>query len=326
VVQLINPDTKRALKFSDQSLVDEDGIFFPFVKGAYRFATDNNYTSNFGFQWNKFEKTQIDRFQNNSEQSRERFFTVTNWDEEELDGKNILEVGSGAGRFTTVVLEHTNANIFSVDYSNAVEANYRNNGPHPRLQIFQASIYQLPFAARQFDKVFCFGVLQHTPDFRESVRALIEMLKPGGELIVDFYPIRGWYTKIHAKYIGRPFFKRLDHSQLLKWIDSNANRLISAYNFFERIGVGRFVNRFLPVCDIKRTLPAGLTSDQLREWVVLDTFDMFSPEHDHPQRLQTVVNWFKEFGMENVKGEVIRYGNGNDVTVVRGNAKFSQKA
>jgi len=33
--------------------------------------------------------------------------------------------------------------------------------------LFQASIYELPFAPRQFDKVFCFGVLQHTPDFKK---------------------------------------------------------------------------------------------------------------------------------------------------------------
>jgi SAM-dependent methyltransferase len=325
VVQFINPVTKRALKFVDETLVDEDGNVFPLVNGAYRFVSNDNYTSNFGFQWNKFQQTQIDRFQSNVNQSRERFFTVTNWDKEQLSGKNILEVGSGAGRFTQIVLNFTKANLYSVDYSNAVEANFRNNGPNENLKLFQASIYELPFAPHQFDKVFCFGVLQHTPDFRESVRSLIEMLKPGGELVIDFYPIRGWYTKIHAKYIGRPFFKRLDHFQLLKWIDSNADRLISAYNFFERIGVGRFVNRFLPVCDIKHTMPAGLTRDQLREWVILDTFDMFSPAHDRPQRLWTVVNWFKEFGMENVKGEVIEYGNKNEVTMIKGNAKFSQK-
>lgn len=41
-------------------------------------------------------------------------------------------------------------------------------------------------------KVFCFGVLQHTPDVNKSVQCLAEMVKPGGELAVDFYPIRGW--------------------------------------------------------------------------------------------------------------------------------------
>jgi 2-polyprenyl-3-methyl-5-hydroxy-6-metoxy-1,4-benzoquinol methylase len=318
VIKLINPVTKRSLSLSGSDLVDEVGKVFCLRKGAYRFVEDDNYSSNFGFQWNKFEKTQIDRFQVSSNQSSERFFAVTNWDKEDLSGKNVLEVGSGAGRFSQIVLQHTNANLYSVDYSNAVEANFRNNGPHERLTLFQASIYELPFASAQFDKVFCFGVLQHTPDFRKSVECLIEMVQPGGELIVDFYPVKGWYTKLHAKYILRPFFKRMTHDKLLRWIDSNADRLIAASHFFDGMGVGRLINRFLPLCDINSTIPRGLTKKEQREWIILDTFDMFSPEFDHPQRLENVVEWFTKYRLHNVVGKVIKYGNGNTVTFVKG--------
>ena len=34
--------------------------------------------------------------------------------------------------------------------------------------------------------------------------------------------------------------------------------------------------------------------------VVLDTFDMFSPEYDQPKRIPEVVNWFNRYGMEKV--------------------------
>jgi hypothetical protein len=145
------------------------------------------------------------------------------------------------------------------------------------------------------------------------------MVKPGGELIVDFYPIRGWYTKLHAKYLLRPFTRKMDQEKLLHWIESRADRLISLYMFFHKLGIGRIANRFLPVCDIRRTIPwHQLDRKELREWVILDTFDMFSPAHDHPQRLETVVQFFKEFGMNQVAGSVIPYGHGNAVTVVRG--------
>ena len=301
--------------------MDEDGNSFPLRDGAYRFVKGTNYAENFGFQWNKFEKTQIDRFQQNSVQSRERLFAVTGWEKEDLSQLNVLEVGSGAGRFSQVVLQYTKANLFSVDYSSAVEANFRNNGPNDRLHLFQASIYELPFAPGQFDKVFCFGVLQHTPDFKKSVKCLVDMVKPGGELIVDFYPVRGWYTKIHAKYLLRPFTRKMDHQKLLGRIERHADRLVASYRFFDSIGLGRIVNRFLPVCDIKRTIPSQLDKAALREWVILDTFDMFSPAHDYPQRLETVIHWFKELGMINVTGSVVRYGEGNAVTAVRGYSK-----
>jgi SAM-dependent methyltransferase len=317
-IQLINPFTGSPLKILPDKLLDGNGVAFPLQQGAYRIVAAENYSDNFGFQWNKFAKTQIDRFQQGSTQSHDRFFAVTGWDKENLTGKNILEVGSGAGRFSQIVLQQTQANLFSVDYSNAVEANYRNNGPHERLKLFQASIYELPFKPGQFDKVFCFGVLQHTPDFKRSVKALVDMVAPGGELIVDFYPITGWYTKIHSKYLLRPFTRNMKSERLLSLIETNVDWLIGAYNFFDRIGAGKVINRFLPVCDINSTIPPGLDKSTLREWVILDTFDMFSPAYDQPQRMKTVKNWFEEFNMSNVEASVIKYGNGNSVTMVRG--------
>ena len=239
------------------------------------------------------------------------FRSESGWDKEELTGKNVLEAGSGAGRFSQVVLEHTKANLYSIDYSDAVTANFKNNSHHgDRLNLFQASIYEMPFPNNSFDKVFCFGVLQHTPDFKQSVKALIDKAKPGGEVVVDFYPIKGWWTKIHAKYIFRPFTKRMSNERLLNMIEKNAGWLTKLYFFFDKIGIGRLVNRFLPIVDIKGTLPPNLSKQELREWVILDTFDMFSPEHDHPQRVSTVKKWFEEFGMnvpENLDYKAFRF-------------------
>lgn len=317
-IELINPENLQPLKKNEETLYDEEGNRFPKVKGVYRFVSEENYTDNFGYQWNKFQKTQIDK-ESQINQSTERFFATTGWDKEDLSGQNILEVGSGAGRFSQVVLDHTKANLYSVDYSNAVEANFKNNGHHgERFQLFQASIYELPFKKHSFDKVFCVGVLQHTPNFKESVKSLIEMVKPGGQLIVDFYPIRGWWTKIHSKYIFRPWTKNMPNEKLLQKIEDNADWMINASQFFNKIGIGAITNRFLPICDIKNTLPKDLTKEQLREWVILDTFDMFSPEYDHPQTLKTVHQWFEEFGMKDVWSGFIPFGDGNSVATVKG--------
>lgn len=317
-IQYINPYNKRELRLSGDGLFENGKKVFGCINGVYRVSTSKNYSNNFGFQWNKFDKTQIDRAASGLAQSSDRFFAATSWDKEDLSDRNVLEVGSGAGRFTQVVLQHTRANIYSVDYSNAVEANYRNNGANPRLKLFQASIYELPFVPAQFDKVFCFGVLQHTPDVKQSVKCLVEMVKPGGQLVVDFYPIRGWYTKIHAKYLLRPFTRKLNHEKLLHLIETNADWMISLYWFFDKVGIGKIANRFLPLCDIKHTIPGSLDKNTQREWVILDTFDMFSPAYDQPQRMETVVKWFKEFGVRDVKGTTIPYGGGNSVTVVKG--------
>ncbi len=306
-IEFINPFTKKKIWLSDIGMQDGENIVFPLKKGAYRIVKDDNYTQNFGYQWNRFTDTQIDK-KTNLNISKKRFFVETGWNPEDLTGKNILEVGSGAGRFTQIVLDHTKANLYSVDYSNAVEANYKNNGPNERLHLFQASIYEMPFEKAQFDKVFCFGVLQHTPDVKLSIQCLVDMVKPGGELVVDFYPRKGWWTKIHAKYLLRPFTKKISNERLFKTINKNIDWLIKTSTFFSKIGLNK-LNRFLPIADIKGTLPQNLTYRQLRELCVLDTFDMFSPEYDEPQKIETIKDYFTEFEMHNVWGGLIKYDN-----------------
>jgi 16S rRNA A1518/A1519 N6-dimethyltransferase RsmA/KsgA/DIM1 with predicted DNA glycosylase/AP lyase activity len=51
-----------------------------------------------------------------------------------LLGEIVLEVGSGAGRFTEIILK-TGATLFSCDYSDAVEANFENNGSDSNLPL-----------------------------------------------------------------------------------------------------------------------------------------------------------------------------------------------
>ena len=318
-IRYVNPFTReRAIAGSD-GLKDASGHTFPFVKGSYRLVSNDNYTNNFGYQWNKFVTTQIDKTVD-LDLSRQRFFAETNWDKQDLTGQNILEVGSGAGRFSQIVLDYTHANLYSVDYSEAVEANFENNGPNERLKLFQASIYDLPFAAGQFDKVFCFGVLQHTPDVERSIKCLVDMVKEGGELVVDFYPLQGWWTKLHAKYLLRPFTKNMTNEKLFNKINDNIDRLIKTYQFISKIGLGKILNRFLPICDIDGTLPRNLPYQQLRELCVLDTFDMFSPQFDQPQKIKTIREFFSKYGISENWGGNINYANCK-VTIVKGYKK-----
>ena len=320
MVPIIHPFSQAILIRQGEIYIDTNGNYVPVVHGVPRFVEGSNYTDNFGFQWNRFQETQIDTKSTGSQNlSRERFFAETGWENENLDGKDILEVGSGAGRFSQVVLDYTKANLYSVDYSDAVSANHRNNGHHgDRLKLFQASIYEMPFPDNSFDKVFCFGVLQHTPDFKKSIKSLADKVKPGGELVVDFYPMKGWWTKVHAKYLLRPITKRWSHDVLLRRIQRNADWMMKLTGFFDKIGIGRIVNRFVPIVDIRGTLPPNLTKQELREWVILDTFDMFSPEHDHPQRISTVKKWFEESGMKVTFADFIRFGNNYSAATVRG--------
>jgi len=318
-VSIINPKNNSPLTDKDKGLVDSFGNIFPVIKGVARISELENYTENFGMQWNKFDKTQLDNEIDGLNLSRRRFFASTHWDQEDLSGKFILEVGSGAGRFSKVVLENTKAVLYSVDYSDSVTVNFKNNNQiaPDRFHLFQASVYEMPFPDNSFDKVFCFGVLQHTPDFDASVKALIGKAKLGGEIAVDFYPIKGWWTKINAKYILRPITKKISHERLLSLIEKNIDWLLEAHYILHRIGLG-FMTRFLPICNVKESFPKSLTKAEVREWAILDTFDQYSPEHDHPQRIADVVKMFERYGVKVTFSGFEKFGEGMTVSVVRG--------
>ena len=314
----VSPSTGQPLRLKDDALVGENDERFPIVAGVPRFCEIDNYTSSFGRQWNAFRTTQIDGEGIASSPSAARLFAETGWEPADLAGLDVLEVGSGAGRFSRAILERTSANLYSIDYSTAVEANLQNNGAigEGRFVLAQASIYDMPFPDSRFDKVLCLGVLQHTPDFEKSVQSLIAKARRGGEIVVDFYPIRGFWTKVHAKYLLRPITKRMRPEKLLGLIDRNADRLIAVSNGLDRLKLGA-LRRFVPLADITNTMPAGLSRDQLREWVVLDTFDMFSPQFDHPQRVADVARMFERGGADVTFAGFVETGTGA-AAVVRG--------
>lgn len=292
----------------------QTGEVFPIVLGIPRFCEADNYSASFGFQWNLFDRTQLD-LHSGSDHSEQRFYGETGWDPSELSDQTVLEVGSGAGRFTEVFLRTTKGLLHSIDYSNAVEANLRNNSIYrDRVQLAQASIYDIPYPNNSFNRVFCLGVLQHTPSFDDSVSALISKTKVGGEIVVDFYPINGWYTKIHSKYIFRPLTKRLPKSLLLRFICFNIYWMIFVFDMLCFLQLG-FLTRFIPITDL-RGFPKGLSPYQRREWAIMDTFDGLSPEFDNPQRVEDVVRMFRRRGCEVTFSGLATYSAGCS-TVVR---------
>jgi SAM-dependent methyltransferase len=275
---------------------------FPITNGIPRFVPADNYSNNFGFQWNKFDRTQLDTH-TGLPLSQKRFFTYSGWEPGELKGKWVLDIGCGSGRFAEVALGQ-GAKVVAVDYSSAVDACWRNLGADPSLYVVQASIYELPFRPSAFDFVYCFGVLQHTPDVRGAFMALAPQLKPGGKLAVDVYP-RLLRNILMSKYWVRPITKRLPQDRLFGLVKLMVKTLLPVSLVIGRIpAIGPKLRYAIPVANYEPDFP--LSSAQVREWAILDTFDMLAPVHDHPQSASTLMSWFTAAGLQNI--EVFRKG------------------
>src|SRR5574339_753078 len=93
---------------------------YPIVDSVPRFVPPENYSSSFGFQWNRFRRTQLDSV-TGQPISRDRFFGQSGWSPAAMDKRWTLDLGCGAGRFAEVALG-TGTRLIAVDYSNAVDA------------------------------------------------------------------------------------------------------------------------------------------------------------------------------------------------------------
>jgi len=275
---------------------------YPIVKFIPRFVGPQNYAGGFGFQWKKFRQVQLDSFSGHPI-SKNRFFSFSGWNPDEIRGKLVLDVGCGAGRFSEIALDY-GACVVAVDYSNAIEACYENHFKKPNFFALQGDVNNLPFEPGKFNFVFCLGVLQHTPNVKKAFMALPKQLSSGGKLAVDLYP-KLWLNLLWPKYWLRLLTKGGNPRKLFNLVKQMVSSLLPISLILGRLPyIGRKLRYIIPVANYENIFP--LTDFQLREWALLDTFDMLSPLYDNPQSIESVLNWFKEAKMEKI--EVFRQG------------------
>ncbi|MDC0244877.1 class I SAM-dependent methyltransferase [Pseudomonadota bacterium] len=220
-------------------------------------------------QWNTFKLTQFDSY-TNSPVTEKRLEQAFGQPLSSLSGKRVLEAGSGAGRFTEILLKY-GAHVYSFDFSNAVEANYENNMPNEKLTLFQADIENIPFQNNFFDAALCLGVLQHTPSTRSSLQELSRVLKPEGELVCDHYKYhRGMFTSCYL--IWWFIIKQFDSERQLQITDWLTGFFFPIHwkfrdNWFAQILLRRIspINFYYPQYDLSKTIHY--------EWSLLDTHD-----------------------------------------------------
>jgi ubiquinone/menaquinone biosynthesis C-methylase UbiE/uncharacterized protein YbaR (Trm112 family) len=275
---------------------------YPVISGVPRFVPRENYASGFGLEWTKHARTQYDSYSGITASER-RFFEQTHWPRD-LTGQTVLEVGSGSGRFTEQAA-NTGATVVSLDYSYAVDANYASNGTRGNVLIVQADVFAMPFALHAFDRLFCFGMLQHTPSPSRAFMELPLVLKPGGALCADIYRASLMRTVLQTKYFVRPFTRRMnpDHLYALvrRWVDF----MWPLASLIRRLPKGHGINWRLLVADYSQL---GLSGDLLKEWSYLDTFDMLAPRFDRPATLSTFRKWAVDACLNEIEAEHTGHG------------------
>jgi SAM-dependent methyltransferase len=291
VLELLRcPGCRVSLREKDGGYVcPKCGDTFPAERGVVRFVPPENYADSFGFQWQRYARTQLDDAA--SSESESDFRRKTGFTPEDFRGKLVLDVGCGMGRFAEVATRW-GARVVGIDLSAAAEVAARNLADRDFVA-FQADVFALPFAPASFDYIYSIGVLHHTPNCEQAVKVLPQYLKPGGTLAVWLYSAyNNWYkfSDIYRQFTHRMPAKSL-HGML-----SVVVPVVNSVDSMVRVlpGIGRPLSGV-----VRHVFPVNRNPN--RQWRVLDTFDWYSPKYQSKHTYEQVFRWFESCGLEDLR-------------------------
>ncbi|MBA2504688.1 MAG: methyltransferase domain-containing protein [Thermoleophilaceae bacterium] len=266
-------------------LVCENDHAFPIVRSVPRFVPGDSYADAFGLEWTAFRTAHLKQFTGLDYLDRQ-FQDCLDFDLSALAGKTVLDAGCGLGRFSEVVLNH-GGKVVAVDLSRAIDAAHENLREREGIHFLQADIFRLPLKPEQFDLVYCWGVLHHTPDPPGAFNQLPQLVKPGGKLMAFVY------ANYNKAYLATTEFYRRLTTRLPQRLLLKLSYLAIPLYYVGKIPVaGPFITRIL--------LPVSVNPPTHR-WRVGNTFDLYSPEYAFTYDHVDVHKWFEEAGFEQIR-------------------------
>ncbi len=112
-----------------------------------------------------------------------------------------LEAGCGTGQLTNY-LALSRRPVVGLDFcarSLQLASEFRDRFAIDSAHFVQADIFRAPFRGASFDNIVSLGVLHHTDDPEGALRQLVDLLRPGGHVVLGLY---NRYGRIPTKLRG----------------------------------------------------------------------------------------------------------------------------
>jgi ubiquinone/menaquinone biosynthesis C-methylase UbiE len=133
-----------------------------------------------------------------------------------MSGGRALEVGCGRGQGVELVLRFLGAEeveAFDLDPRMISLAKRRLGGYGERVRLWEGDVTRIPAEDGRYDAVFDFGIIHHVPQWREALKEIFRVLKPGG---------RFYCEEVLARFILNPLWRALLDHPLEDRFDSDA--------------------------------------------------------------------------------------------------------
>ncbi|XP_043931612.1 phosphomethylethanolamine N-methyltransferase-like isoform X2 [Protopterus annectens] len=214
----------------------------------------------------------------------------------DIDGKTILELGAGIGRFTDHFATVGN-NVTAVDFMKTfLDRNREQNNHHANISYIQSDVMQLELQKNSFDLIFSNWLFMYLSD-AEIVRLtqrMLEWLKPGGFL---FFRESCFYQSGDSKRFFNPtvYRKPAAYNLLLTSVVQETAGLENKSYGFE-IVMSKCVQTYIKVkrnqnqvCWLLQKLPRNPSANQ-----GYGTFQQFLDNHQYSRR--GILRYEKIFG------------------------------
>ena len=187
-----------------------DGRSFPVRDSVPRFVLTEDRgqrqtEESFGFKWKKRDTYESESMYAFAQEWLVRRYGFRDMDDvREFFGSrgHVLDAGCGSGFSSGLFLSEENrAQWVGADISEAIDVARDRLGQYPGTHFVQGDVLQLPFAEESFDVILSEGVLHHTPSTERALKALIPLLRRGGEILFYVYRRKGAVREFSDDYI-----------------------------------------------------------------------------------------------------------------------------
>lgn len=254
-------------------------------------TVDERTIEDFGEQWHQF--TENEGFYGSVDSLKDKCGDLMSV--EDIRGKDVCEIGAGAGRFIGILSRLSPKSILAVEPSKAIEV-LKKNTEHIDVPIRYLNVTgdQLD-ETETLDYVFSIGVIHHIVDPVPTLRAALNALRPGGRLLIWVYGYEGnevYLTLVTplrriTQRMPDPFVRALSWALLA---------IVEVYIFlcrFLRLPLrGYMVNVFGKFSTNKK---------------LLAIFDQLNPAFAKYYKRDEIINVVKKAGFGNVKA-IARHG------------------
>ena len=124
----------------------------------------------------------------------------------------ILEIGCGRGAGACLIQEEFHpATLHAFDLDQRMirlAGRYLKAESKDKICLYVGDASTLPYRDGVLDAVFGFGVLHHLPDWRQGLREIARVLKPGG-----IYFLEEFYPQFYQNFLARRLFLHPEHDR-----------------------------------------------------------------------------------------------------------------